>query len=219
MPTESLKRLLSAHRGIQARHHVAVESQIKDLYDEIEVEIESIAQQEQIWLAAELEVLRQIRVVLAQDARSLFETFEFTRFLERLSEQPIFRPIFSTGADTEEGIEVNPYSWVLNRIDCPFKIREFEREEERYTLKVVVGCWEQPFEGKVAFLQVSNDYSDNRAGWIEIDQKLQETGFDELNLSDSEQAKLRQEIGFVVYYLLYLFFPRPQIADFTYPKK
>lgn len=200
----ALDELLATYAKIQQQRAIGMTERLARLQQQLASQLLTIREQERQFIAQQEQVLREIRPMLALDARSLLGTDEFEQFRRSL-----LQDIDAAGIKQTFPIEILPHptAWRLNQQPVPLQIHEIEALQTNdvigsgVRLRAGLGAWQQ---GRLIPMEIEQS-------WLLIVQqlqgKIQNTGFS----PDSAQA-LVQEMMCLFAYIAALFWIDP-VAD------
>lgn len=213
-----LCRLIAMHQSIAHRQEEEITSKLDALSGWIAETLMRIKLQENVWLNARSVVAREIRSLIADDARCLLPVIHFQRFVS----DTLAHELLVTVSDP--GISSNTANWLLLSTSTPLKLSNFrncDREQgNQYRLELELGNWRQSLQVPLSARQRSDlpdtDW-DCLFQWQCLVNQLNPEGNSILAFDPAQQERLKREVACVIVYLAQLLHRTSAIDSFTYP--
>ncbi len=208
--------LLDLYQQNVLAHSQQFDPLLSQLRQDVEERLVQLQQQEISLIESQTQILQDLKLTLATDARFVLETPEFQEFVEALAPEILER--------------VRVSGWLLNRSDLALQVIDYKTyvdpddyDDERehtsfyYNIKVCLGDLsveiDRVCERKIYGMNDERIYSQSQ----QIENITSEIEYDLLDLRKNPQDRdLAAEIGLVIGYARKLLALEPKIVQFIY---
>ncbi|WNZ25765.1 hypothetical protein HJG54_24960 [Leptolyngbya sp. NK1-12] len=228
----SLYSQLTAYQQMRREHRTQMSDRLSQLYQEVQDQLETLRQQEELAIKAEEEVLSRFRAFIGADARCLLSTPELAAYAKSISVES-----FCKQPDSPYSIhfDIDPGKWLLQNLPAPIQILEFSRSWEDvdgedkespktywlYWLSVKISSYQQRF-----YIPTADEIPDLSATYrslpliaqyydccrkLKLDAKA-------LQVKEAQVGRITQELSCLLVAVGSLFNPNRQTEHFCYPR-
>lgn len=227
----SLYSQLTAYQQLRREHRTQMSDWLSQLYQEIQDQIETLQQQEELAIKAEEEALKQFRAFVGADARCLLSTPELAAYAKSISVESFCK---QPNSPYSIHFDLDPGKWLLRDLPAPIQIlectlgwedidddKEFPRTYWLYWLSVKIGSYQQRF-----YVPTANEIQDIPATYrsmplisqyydccrkLKVDAKA-------LQIHEAQVGRVTQELSCLLVTVGSLFTPNRQAEHFCYPR-
>jgi TolA-binding protein len=118
----SLYSQLTAYQQLRREHRTQMSDRLSQLYQEIQDQLETLQQQEELAIKAEEEALRQFRAFIGADARCLLSTPELAAYAKSISGESFCK---QPNSPYSIHFDLDPRKWLLRDLSAPIQILEY----------------------------------------------------------------------------------------------
>lgn len=228
----SLYSQLTAYQQMRREHRTQISDRLSQLYQEIQDQLETLQQQEELAIKAEEEALRQFRAFIGADARCLLPTPELAAYAKSISVASFCK---QPNSPYSIHFDLDPGKWMLRELPAPIQVleftfswedvddedKEFSKTYWLYWLSVKIGSYQQKF-----FIPTADEIPDIPATYramsliaqyydccrkLKLDAKA-------LQINEAQVGRITQELSCLLVAVGSLFTPDRQTEHFCYPR-
>jgi hypothetical protein len=228
----SLYSQLTAYQQLRREHRTQMSDRLSQLYQEIQDQLETLQQQEELAIKAEEEALRQFRAFIGADVRCLLPTPELAAYAKSISVASFCK---QPNSPYSIHFDLDPGKWMLRDLPAPIQIleytlswedvddedKEFPKTYWLYWLSVKIGSYQQRF-----YIPTADEIPDIPATYrtmsliaqyydccrkLKLDAKA-------LQINEAQVGRVTQELSCLLVAVGSLFTPDRQTEHFCYPR-